>query len=271
MIIQITDKKRLEITELSSRSLSLRMNNIKPLESRTYYEEFNQTFYTEEITQLKFEGKDPYIIKLGDTITINRVIYNINKIICGRDYEYILIDQELNKSTKYILPLIVPINSYATEYLFNSCLYNTYLHCNKYPLLSNNKYLFIKYRFYDIPTYKIFESSILKQKNFVLTDDSEKGFTTFVLDIGEEFNSTVDLFNLGKYHVFKEEHDTRILNFFIPSKNGREYGGIYNQIKQCLTKDINKIKQLESKLGMELPEGIGLDSKPEIIKETLKL
>lgn len=271
MRIQITDQKSLEITTISSRSLSLRMNNIKAIETRNYYEEFDQTFYTDNITGLRFEGKNPFIIKLGDNIKIDRVNYKINNIICGRNNEYILIDQELNKSAKYLLPLVLPVGAIATGYLFNTCLYNTYLYCDKYPKLSDDKYLFLKYRFYDRPEYKLFESIILKQKNFIFADDSEKGFTTFVLDIGEEFSSTVDLFKLGKYHVFKEPYDNKILNFFIPTKSGKRYKGLFTQIKQILTRDINKVKQLENKLGMELPEGMGLESKPSLKSETLIL
>ena len=271
MIIKITEKKSLDITSLGSKSLSLKLNNIKALESRTYYEEFGNTFYTQTITKLKFEGKEPYIIKLGDEIVVDKVKYVITKIICGEKDDYILITEELNKSAKYLLPLILPKGSTATGYLFNICLFNTYLYCNKYPEMSNGKFLFLKYRFFDNDQYKKLEDIIINQNNFVLIDDSEKGFTTFALDIGEKFNITMHHFLSGKYHMFSPECEDRILRFLSPITSGKSYTRLHHEVKQVLKRDEGKIKQLEKALGMELPEGIGLDSKPKRINETLIL
>jgi len=271
MEVQITDSKSLEINILNSRSLSLITNNIKGIELRDCYTEFNYPFETNEILELRFEGKSPYVIKLGETIDIDKNTYTINKILCGRNNEYILIDQEINKSAKYILPLLLPLGATATGYLYNKCLYNTYLYCNKYPKLSNEKFLFLKYRFFDNPVYKILESLITSQKNFVLVDDSEKGFATFVLDIGEEFSGNIEYFKQGKYHMFKDLHDNKITGFFNFNKNEGDYKPIYMQIHQTLNRTKEGIKKLEDKLGVILPEGMGLESKPDLLKETLNL
>ena len=270
MKIKITDSRSLEITPLSSRSLSLTENNIKAIETRNHYEDFNQTFYTNVINCLKYERKSPYIIKLGDNITVNEHNYKVNKIISDRN-GYVLVDQDINKSAKYILPLVANTNNIASNYLFNMCLYNTYLYHEKYPELSNNKFLFLKYRFFNNDIYKKMESLITQQKNFVLLDDSEKNFTTFVLDISEEHTDTINKFLIGSYHTIREKDCHKILNFFTHVKNGREYSTLYTSIQQVLNKDAKKVIQMENFLDVKLPEGIGIESKPIINNETLKI
>ena len=138
------------ITKENSRVLVLTLNNTKPVETYKTYEDYNKTFSTSEILSLKFSVEN--VINIGDIIKIEDNDFVINEIIPS-EKGYYLLESEINKSAKYVLPLIADRN-YATNFLFKKCLYNTYLYCDKYPQYNDDKHLFLMYKYTNYTIYK---------------------------------------------------------------------------------------------------------------------
>lgn len=256
------------ITKENSRVLVLTLKNTKPVEVYKTYEDYNETFLTSEILKLKFSVKD--IISVGDTISIEENDFIINEIIPS-ERGYYLLESEINKSAKYVLPLIAD-RTFATNFLFNKCLYNTYLYCNKYPQYNDNKHLFVVYKYVNNPVYKKMEESLFKNPNFIEVFEANSKKTVFIFEIPERYVYDVKLIIEGKYHLIDNFVKSDIIAFYEPTKNSdTKYTKLYNSLKEVFERNVNKTKMLENKLGCKLPKTIGIESKPDINKETLKL
>lgn len=272
MQIKLNGIKKLELKALTSRSLSLTMYNCSALEEREYFTVLDETIYTNTITKLKFHGTNNFEVCLGLPLVVDKVKYNVVEIIPGeRINQYIIISSHLNISTKYLLPLVSNEKSTASNYLFNTCLDNCYMKCNKYPDLEKGKFLFVTYRFFNNAMYKKLETEITNQKNFVLADDSRQGFTTFILDISEAIYESVVLISTGKYSLLSPEIKSRIVSFYDPKRAGSTYKYQHKYVKDVLYVSEDRRQQLEKKLDIKLNEGCELESKPLLINETLEL
>ena len=256
------------ITKENSRVLVLTLNNTKPVETYKTYEDYNKTFSTSEILSLKFSVEN--VINIGDIIKIEDNDFVINEIIPS-EKGYYLLESEINKSAKYVLPLIADRN-YATNFLFKKCLYNTYLYCDKYPQYNDDKHLFVMYKYTNNPIYKKMEESLFKNPNFIEVFEANSQNTVFIFEIPKRYIYDVSLILKGKYHMIDNFVKSDIIDFFEPFKNkDSKYKGLYTNLKEVFERNENKIKLLESKLGCKLPKTVGIESKPDINKETLKL
>jgi len=250
MIINLTGNQKLEITPINARVLSLTSN----CEPKTLY---NEDF---EIVELDFyKIKD---IKIGDTIEISGVTYNVNKIVKQNSNHY-LIDSNLTKSSEFILPLVSLPNTISSHYFYNKYFYNCYLYWDKYPQYSDNKHLFVCYKFYDSKEYKGLETFISEHKNFITNIDPNNNFTIFVLSIPKEYHYAVETILEGKYHELDNSIKSKIINFY-ELKLG-------NPIYNALLRPLEAVKKLELKLGTKIPSNMGLYTKPTKESESLIL
>lgn len=256
------------ITKENSRVLILTLKNTKPVEKHKTYEDYGKTFSTSVIISLKFSIDD--IISVGDIINIEENDFTINEIIPFSN-GYYLLESEINKSAKYILPLIADA-SYATNFLFKKCLHNTYLYCDKYPKYNDKKHLFVVYKYTNNPVYKKMEEKLFKNPNFIEVFEADSQNTVFIFEVPKRYIYDVTLIIKGRYHLIDAFVKSAIIDFFNPLKNkDNKYKGLYDNLKEIFERNSNKIRTLESELGCKLPKTVGLESKPDISKETLKL
>jgi len=263
MIINVGYEKSIEIKHCTARTLSLDIKNSTPKITRSSRRILEDITFYDDIIELNFHDK--YIIKLGDTITLKgkNIKYKINFILSEIDGNYYLQEEPLNKSTSFILPLVLSGN--YSDYLFNTCYFNSYILDSDY----NSDYLYVVYKFIDIEGYKNTERKLTKQKNFIKVIDVNKTFSAFVFSIPNNLEEVFTLFWQGKYHKIDEKYKQRIINFYTDAE------GISRNIKYLtekgLSNDIKKRKMLEANLGCKIPENINIVSKPKIKDEIIKI
>lgn len=269
MKVDITANKSYTIIKKSGRVLILQLNNIKPVETYETYTLEDRLYSTDNIVKLRFSKTNT--ISVGDILTIENIKFNISDIQRGEKDIYYLLDSKPNKSAKYILPLIAE-NLTATNFLFKSWLYNTYLYWDKCPQYSNGKYLFVCYKFIQNSTYKQMETLLTNNINFIEVIEADYSKTVFVFEIPYKYKYSVNQIINGDYHLLDGEIKNKIITFFSPVENSnKEYKQLYEQTKRIFERNDVEVKRLEKSLGCNLPTHIGVESKPDITNETLKL
>ena len=271
MQIKITSNKNIDISYVNSRKLLLNLNNCVVKEIRATEQVLDYVLYSDKISGLDFYGKKS--VNVGDTLLINNVSFTINIIKPHPDNGYYLIDTEINKSLMFIFPLVIKTGEIPSDYLFNSCLYNTYLYYDKYPQYSENNHIFLTYKFYDIEGYKKIETFIATRDGYVETLEPNSTFSLFVFEIPTKYKEAVTLILEGKYHKLSDEVKNKILSFYNSPKQLKE--GDIVEVKHNLfnafTIDKQKKLKFENYLSVKIPEDVSLISKPVISNETFKL
>lgn len=256
MDIKITENKKISINVVNARELSLDLNTCSPTVEREEYEEFGHIFKTDIITKLDFYGE--FQIKLGDVFTINKVKYTVNKIV-ATDEGYLLIEEELTKSSQFLLPSIALPNTHADiNYRFSTYFYNAYLYTDKYNN-PDNKYLFLCYKFYNIQDYKELETFLTQHKNYVKTIEVSPVFTIFVFETLPQHKNAIKLIMDGEYHSISSSYKRKLISFY------KLTGSTTNTIHKAIYRPQRARENLENELGITLPFTISLISKP--IKE----
>jgi len=133
------------------------------------------------------------------------------------------------------------------------------------PQYNNGEYLYLCYKFFDNEVYKKLEVNLIYQKNIVDVINIYSTFTMFILKLD---NPNVKHFLNGDYHKYDKQSKMKIVNFFNPANATINYKDIYNRIVNVLNNDANKIRELELKLDITLPENMNFESKPLIKNET---
>ena len=268
MKIDITSKKSYTIEIENARRLILRPNNIEITDSFNYYELFSKKYYTDEILSINLANKKT--ISIGEQLKVDNINYTINQIYRGNKVYY-LVDSVLNKSAKYILPFVCEDYKCAGNYLYMRTFYNSYLYWDKYPQYSDNKHLFLCYKFLDNDTHKKLEAELIKQKNYIETIEPNTTFTIFVMEIPEKWRFATNQIIKGRYHYLDSYEKGKILEFFSPVRSGNAYQLLYNRLSKVLWREEDEVRQLERKLAMSIPKHISIESKLIIKDETLKL
>lgn len=272
MKVNITTKKFYLLNRIDPRIYKLTPSNLEIVE---VYEETIEgediITSTINIIQLKFSKNKR--ISVGDELTVDGKKFTVNIIQAGPKQTYYLLESFLTKSAKYILPLIADKGKHAENYMFKSALVNTYINCNLYPEYSDMNHLFICYKFEDNDMYKRMEQELMVDLNYVDIKEPNTELTIFIYEIPKMYHFTVNQFFLGEYHNFDPPYKTQILDFFNPTKSSspENYTQLYKNRKEAFERNKQVVKKLEANLAIELPEHIGIESRPLIKEETLIL
>jgi hypothetical protein len=131
---------------------------------------------------------------------------------------------------------------------------------NNMKKLSDNKHLFLNYRFFDSDYFKNLEQFLTLNDNYIKTYEPSKDFTIFIFEIPKEFHDDIILFKEGKYSQFSNEAKERILLFNQTKITSKLFKVLYN--------DISLRKDMEKKFNCKIPNDIDLIDIPSINDET---
>lgn len=195
--------------------------------------------------EMKFS--DLFSFKKGDKIVIkdskNYITFILNDIFSISNTHYDGIEQKINKTCIFILPLL-GYNHIHFDYGYH--LYNGYIS-------ADYKFIYIQYKFTKTDTYLDLEETLQKHPMYIEFFDLNKEFVVFKFKLDDKYHSTIDNIIKGKYSAIKEDTKMQILAFHgLPKAS--ELGGV-------LFKDENYKKMLESKLGVRIPDSIDLMSR----------
>lgn len=202
----------------------------------------NNNFIEMKFSELfSFKKGDKIVIK--DENTNNYITFILNDISSISSTLYDGIEQKINKTCIFILPLL-GLNHLYFDYGYH--LYNGFIS-------EDYKFIYIKYKFTKTDHYLELEELLQKHPMYIEFFDLDREFVVFKFRLDDKYFSTIDSIIKGKYSNIKEEFKMQILSFHGLTKNS-ELGGI-------LFKDQNYKKALEMRLGIKIPDSIDLMSK----------
>lgn len=262
MIINVGYDKQIDISHMSARTLLLNPKNALPEVTRNSYHILDDITFYGDIISLNFH--DNYKIGLGDSIKLKgkNIHYIVNHIESEIDGNYYLTEEFLNKSTYFIVPVV--LEGIYKNYLFNTCYFNSYIGTK-----DNKNYLYVTYKFIDVKGYKATETFLTSQKYFVKVIENNQVFSTFVFTIPVEYDELLHNFWNGDYHLLEGKIKERIKKFYLEPEGLVKK--IHFEVNKALTIDLKHKKNLEDSLGCKLPLNMNLISKPSVKDETINL
>lgn len=254
MEIKLNDYKQVTIKLINARTLKLTHNLESVLIKKN----------KSTIECLDFYGyKIPVGLDLPVKLNDRNYNYKIKEIIQTSQREFILRTGKLTKSSTYLFPLITMPNEDERYYCYSSYLENCYLYHQDFPDLNDDKHLFVQYRFFDTRNYKLLESIIFENKNFIKTYEPNNQFTIYIFEIPKQYHQDIQRFLEGKYSQISQNGKKAIVKFHELKER--------SSLVQILTKDSKLREQLEEDLGVPIPESMDLLDTPVIEEETCKI
>ena len=209
-----------------------------------------------EIISLTFPA---FTIDTDDELELNNQIYKINYIEEETAGTFILTEEYITMTSRFLFTLIFPVNKISSEYFYKVYFYNAYLYCDKFDY---DNCIYVVYRFFNADNYKQLESKLTKNKNFIKCQDFEKNKVLFAFKIPEIYHNEINFFKHGKLLKYSTSAKDRISCFYKES----------DQVAVDVIKDCPKRRRdLEHKLDCRIPKGMATITKPIINIETLKL
>lgn len=196
-------------------------------------------------------------IDLGCKVTIGRsgAVYRVNSIKQqpGKEPVFHLRMARRTRSCLFLLPMM-PGNRSA--YFYDSQLVNVFV---RVPWIDHDVVALL-YRFNGVKEFVDFEGTLTGLPNFIEMKDISKALVLYVFHVPEMFKSDCELFLSGGYSKFSDAYKDRILRFH--AANLESFFG------QILTKDEKKKKELEGKIGQNIPANAEVYSVPDMADET---
>lgn len=200
-----------------------------------------------------------FTINIEDKLEISNQVYQINFIEEKEGGVFILNESYITASSRFLFPLIFPINKISSEYFYKIYFYNSYLYCNQF---NYKNCIYVVYRFFESGYYKKLEAEFIKNKNFIECRDIDKNKVLFIFQIPAFYNYEIDLFKQGKFLKYTPEAKSRISCF---------YKGSDDVAVEVIRDDKDRRKRLEQELDCTIPKTIATISKPIIKEETLEI
>lgn len=198
-----------------------------------------------------------YTITCGDTVTVQRKPYKVNKIekmVIGKRIVYHLSVADLNKSTMFIFPML---GGHRNLFLFDTLFVNCFIGADKY---ENN--IILLYRFSGTGAFLKFEQELKKSEGYIDCFDPSPYFVAFVFEIPEIYKDDYVCFLNGEYSKFNSAYKNNILDF-----HGFDING---ELAQILYKAEKRRTKLQETLGIKLEPDAELysimDEEEEIFK-----
>jgi hypothetical protein len=253
--------------------LSLRVVNSFTIElnAKSYVEEI---WDNEDIIELSIKDRK---IKVYDSMKLElsgiMSLYNVNYIKKVNDSTYLLLTEERNRCTYYILPMLQLLNSKSIKkenlgsatikeiekYGINTYLVNAFLGTKDNIILTNS--LFLKYRYSPHNSYQCLEKLIIDHPWFIRTHEKDS-YTYMEFIIPKDMRKNLTTFLDGQYSKLCPILKENIIKFHGLSKKSIMY--------QILYQGEDYRKQLEKEFNTDLT-GMELESIPEFKNETIEI
>jgi len=200
-------------------------------------ESINDYFNT--IISIKFDEKE---ISLFDEISLPidaeiRSIYKVKKIEQISKNTFKITTDPLNKTSNFLLPLLINNNLTKDFFLYDTYFYNAYI--------SNDfKFIVLRYRYSESTLYQSFEKRIKSHPQYYKTRDLKFNFVDIIFNIPPGDYLIPRLFFEGKYSKFPDKFKKNIMDFYSYKTDGAMYGILY--------KTSNRRKQLELEFDIQI-------------------
>ena len=254
----------MKINQNGSKFIEIKPENARTLSVLHNYETVNELVKDDKILKINFNDLITFDVNSSVKYPLKDKIYtfDVEYIRKVNNKQYELKTNSINKSTLFLFPLITEKDIYSHMYFYNKYLENCYLYDSNFPGLSDNKHLFVSYRFFETELYKEVEKLLTKSKYYLRTYEPNAQFSIYIFEIPEVYHKDVELFIKGKYSEFSENAKQKIISF-----------GQYKQtdiLYQVLYKAEDLRKSMEKTLGCKISKKSELMNYPNLIKEEYK-
>ena len=201
---------------------------------------------------------DNTFIAVGDKLKIKGDPYKINiieKVKDGNALVYHLKTAERTKSSISVLPML---SGDKNLFLYEGNLINAFIN---YAELENC--IVLLYRWSSDPIFAKFDLALRKFPTFIRAFDADPMHTVYAFNVPDRHKLNFKYFKEGKYSKLEDEYKLKVLEFHGMS--------VDSALSKILFKADERKKQLERKLGAEIPENSELLSIIDIETETLNL
>lgn len=219
---------------------------------------------------IEFTTVDGKIIKansisLEDELTVPidaevESIYKIESIEKVTNFTIILKSSSLNKSSKFLLPILHE-GIYSKEFfLYDTFLENVYLSSFSKEITPD---IVLKYRYSESSIFNRFQVAVLKHPFYKDCISDGYSHLLYKFTITDKYKPDYNNFIRGRYSRFSDNLKKNILSFFNYTKNGT--------MGQILYKGEDRRKQLELQLDVTIDINTELYSIPVFEEETLTI
>jgi hypothetical protein len=210
-----------------------------------------------KITSIACTGEDgPFSISVGDTIRprpkspykinlIEKGLFN-NQTVC-----YDLMVAALTDSSIFALPLL---GGNRKLFMWDSLFVNAFIGTQ-----TQTDCIVLLYRYSGDQLFLKFESALCSFRNFKERIDTDPHHVLFIFNVPEEAKPSYDSFKEGRFSEIDDMWKLKILDFHEFNTDG--------QTGQILFRSKFLKADLERSIGMKLPEGSELHSKPNLETE----
>ena len=201
---------------------------------------------------------DDYFITVGDTLKIKGDPYKvniINKIEEGDTLTYHIKTAERTKSSIFVLPML---SGNRNLFLYDTHLVNAFI-----GIEDVKDHLVLLYRWSEDPLFAKFDLALRKFPTFVKKFDPSPNHSVYIFEIPEKHIKDFILFKEGKYSKLSDEYKLKILEFHNMT--------VDSVLSKILFKSEDRKKELEIKLGAEIPDNSELLSIIDLENEILDL
>lgn len=235
--ISLQNGKKIWLKTLSVRRFELKTNhaNIRILKDN------NGNF-----KEIQFS--DLFSLKRGDIVNVKDkfgvyINYTLNEVSYISRGVYDCVEEPINKSTIFILPLLGNNHVYF-DYSYS--LYNA-------QVSEDYKFIYLKYKFTKSNTYLDLEQKLQTHPLYQDFFDIDSEYVVFKFKLPEKALIDIKCIIEGKYSKINESSKTRILAFHGMTENSK--------LGYILSKNKNYKKKLEHTLKVKIPSDIDLMSK----------
>lgn len=170
-----------------------------------------------------------------------------------------------NKTLPYLFPLVTSKNSKISDFkddtFFPKC---NFVNVFRYSELHSDldKHLFVIYKYSPNPQFEVFIERLKRSRNFYSVEDIDKYMIMIIYKFPSEYLKALTKFDNGQYSKLKNEEKLKILSFYSVTSQDK-----FGPAGVLFKKDWRR-EEIETRIGMKLPDDAELSSIPDLEQET---
>tara|TARA_R100000908_G_C3750440_1_gene145073 strand:+ start:165 stop:962 length:798 start_codon:yes stop_codon:yes gene_type:complete len=202
--------------------------------------------YDDKGNLVEINYDDEFLVKVGETVSIKRHKYKIQKITKMVSLEgihvsgYYLHTSTLSKSSMFVFPLL---GYTRTFFEWNSSFINSFIWKEGG---EEGRFIYLWYKFVPSLEMEEFEEKLKNNINFIDAEDVDDYHVLYRFMVPEKFEKDYDKIIKGKYSYITESAKERILDFHFSSPD--------RPIGKILYRDPERREKMEKELGIKIPE-----------------